>query len=140
MKRRYQRAEPRDAEGGFGVALDGQPISTPLLRALTVPTRALAEAIASEWGAQGDTVRPDTMPMTQLAATALDRVKDRREEVVRELAAYGATELLCYRAEHPEELARRQAEAWQPLLDWLALRLDSPLAVTSGNRIPAVTI
>jgi chaperone required for assembly of F1-ATPase len=132
LKRRYQQAEPRSVEGGFGVTLDGQPISTPLRRPLTVPSQALAEAIASEWRTQGETVRPDTMPMTQLAATVLDRVAHRREEVIGELAAYGATELLCYRAERPAELANRQAEAWQPLLDWLALRFDAPLAVTSG--------
>ena len=132
MKRRYQRAEPLAADGGFGVTLDGQPISTPMRRPLTVPSRALAEAIASEWQAQGEKIRPDTMPMTQLAATALDRIAERREAVVAELAAYGSTELLCYRVEHPAELARRQGDAWQPLLDWLALRFDAPLAVTSG--------
>lgn len=119
-------------EGGFGIALDDQPASTPMRRPLAVPSRSLAEAIAAEWQAQGEEVVPRTMALTQLAVTALDRVEDRREEVINELAAYGSTELLCYRAEHPDELARRENEAWQPLLDWLALRFDAPLAVTSG--------
>jgi chaperone required for assembly of F1-ATPase len=119
-------------EGGFGVALDDKPLSTPLRQPVAVPSRALAEAIAAEWQAQGEEVRPNTMPLTQLAVTVLDRVADRRQEVTDELTAYGSTELLCYRAEHPTELAQRQAEGWQPLLDWLALRFDAPLAVTSG--------
>jgi chaperone required for assembly of F1-ATPase len=119
-------------EDGFGIALDDQPASTPMRRALAVPSKSLAEAVAAEWEAQGDEIVPRTMPLTQLAVTALDRVEDRREEVIDELAAYGSTELLCYRAEHPAELARREHEAWQPLLDWLALRFDAPLAVTSG--------
>ena len=101
-------------------------------RPLAVPSRSLAEAIATEWREQGEEIVPSTMPMTQLAATVLDRVEDRREEIINELAAYGSTELLCYRAESPTELARREHEAWQPLLDWLALRFDAPLAVTSG--------
>lgn len=119
-------------EGGFGVALDDKPVWTPMRQTVAVPSRALAEAMAAEWQAQGDEVRPNTMPLTQLAVTALDRVADRREAVIDELTAYGSAELLCYRAEHPTELAQRQAEGWQPLLDWLALRFDAPLAVTSG--------
>ena len=45
------------------------------------------------------------------------------------VAAYGGTDLLCYRAEAPEELVRRQAEAWDPLLDWAADRYGARLAV-----------
>lgn len=112
--------------------MDGKPISTPMRRPIAVPSPALAEAMAAEWEAQGEEIRIPTMPLTQLATTALDRVADRREEVIDELAAYGSNELLCYRAEQPAELARRQAEAWQPILDWLVLRFDAPLAVTSG--------
>ncbi len=132
MKRRYWRAAAIELEDGFGITLDDKPLATPMRRPVAVPSRALAEAIAAEWQAQGEEIRSQTMPLMQLADTALDRVADRREEVIDELAAYGSTELLCYRAEHPAELARRQAEAWQPLLDWLALRFDAPLAVTSG--------
>ncbi len=88
--------------------------------------------MAKEWERQGEEVRPDTMPFTQLAVTALDRVADRREQAIDELAAYGATELLCHRADHPADLVRRQAEGWQPLLDWLALGFDAPLAVATG--------
>jgi chaperone required for assembly of F1-ATPase len=132
LKRNYRGASVIETENGFGVALDEKPLATPLRRTVAVPARALAEAIAEEWRGQDGDVRPHTMPLTQLAVTAIDHVADRREAVVDELADYGSTELLCYRAEHPAELAHRQAEAWQPLLDWLALRFDAALAVTSG--------
>ena len=132
MKRSYKQVTVVGLEGGFGLALDDKPLSTPLRHSVVVPSRALAEAMAEEWRAQGEEVRPGTMPFTQVAVTALDRVEGRREAVIDELSAYGSTELLCYRAEHPAELARRQAEGWQPLLDWFALRFDAPLEVTSG--------
>jgi chaperone required for assembly of F1-ATPase len=132
LKRRFARVAAIETDAGFSIALDDQTASTPMRRALAVPSRSLAEAIAAEWQAQGEEIVPRTMPLTQLAVTALDRVEDRREEVIDELAAYASTELLCYRAEHPAELARRENEAWQPLLDWVALRFDAPLAVTSG--------
>lgn len=132
MKRAYRSAEVMSGTGGFAVALDGKPLRTPKGRPLVLPTHRLAAAIAAEWAAQRDTVRPWTMPLMQIAATALDEVADRRREVIGEIAGYAQTDLLCYRTERPAELARRQAESWQPLLDWAAQRFDASLAVTQG--------
>ena len=121
MKRFYKQAEavPLD-EDGYGVALDGRRVRTPAGRPLALPSRALAAAVAGEWAAQGETVRPRTMAMMTLSATALDRVAPRAGEVVAEIARYGETDLLCYRDAAGRELARRQSAAWQPVLDWLA--------------------
>jgi chaperone required for assembly of F1-ATPase len=40
--------------------------------------------------------------------------------------------LLCYRADQPAELVRRQATLWQPWLDWADARLGARLRVTEG--------
>ena len=124
MKRFYQTAAVVEAEGGFSVSLDGKPVRTPAKQPLLVPTRALANAIAEEWQAQGDTVNPRSLPLTRLVSIALDLVAPRRDEVVAELTKYAGTDLVCYRAETPPELAARQHATWQPLIDWAALRLD----------------
>ncbi|MGE5145245.1 MAG: ATP12 family chaperone protein [Candidatus Eiseniibacteriota bacterium] len=132
MKRIYKHVAVAAGEGGFGVTLDGRPVRTPGRAPLTVASRALAEAIAEEWRAQGDTVEPETMPLTRLASTALDLVPARRPAIVGEAAAYAGTDLVCYRAEAPVELVARQQAAWQPLLDWAAGRYGAALAVTTG--------
>jgi chaperone required for assembly of F1-ATPase len=133
MKRLYRNVEIVPAEGGgYGVALDRRPIKTPAKRPLTVPNPALATAIAGEWEAQEGEIRPAEMPLTQLASTAIDRVAPQRDLVVRQVAAYAGTDLLCYRAAHPPELAARQHTVWQPLIDWAVLRYDAPLEVTAG--------
>ncbi|UCH76140.1 MAG: ATPase [Rhodospirillales bacterium] len=119
-------------DGGFGVALDGRPVGTPAGAALRLPTAGLADAIAEEWAAQEKLVRPHSMPMMRLAAAAIDRVGRERDAVVGQIAAYGGSDLLCYRACGPGELVRRQAETWQPLLDWAEEALGAPLAVTTG--------
>jgi chaperone required for assembly of F1-ATPase len=136
MKRFWKNATVAEAEGGWTVALDGKPIRTPAKNPLVVPSRALAEAIAAEWNEQGEEVRPASMPLMRLASTALDLVEKRHGAVVAEIAKYAETDLVCYRAEHPPELAHRQQAAWGPLLDWAMLRYDAPLSVTSGV-IPA---
>lgn len=119
-------------DGAFGVALDGRPVRTPGGAALTMPSEALAKAIATEWAAQDGKIRPLSMPMMRLAATAIDRIGRERDAVVEQLVAYGGSDLLCYRAEGPEALVRRQDAIWQPLLDWAAEAFGATLAVTEG--------
>ncbi|MCG8692834.1 MAG: hypothetical protein MI806_16655 [Minwuiales bacterium] len=132
MKRFYKQVETAEEAGGYAVTLDGRPIRTPAKAALLLPSPGLAEAVAAEWREQGETVQPADMPIMRLASTAIDRVAGRREEVVDTVAAFGGSDLLCYRAEGPAELAARQAAAWQPLLDWLAERHGVALSVTAG--------
>ena len=132
MKRVYKKAAARLAESGWGVALDGRPMRTPAKNELVVPSKALAEAIAQEWDAQQDDIRPATMPLTRLAATAIDRTRTQRDLVITETANYAGTDLVCYRAEHPPALIARQQEHWQPLIDWAMQRYDAALVVTSG--------
>jgi len=123
---------PTDAPGFWTVTLDERPLRTPARAALALPSRALARAIAAEWDAQDAQIRPDTMPLTRAANSALDRVTPHRDAVVDHLAAYAETDLLCHRAEAPEALARRQAAAWDPLLDWARTALQAPLVATVG--------
>ena len=119
-------------DGGFTVRLDGRAVKTPAKTALIVPTLAMAERIAAEWDAQQGKVDPRTMPWTRSANAALDKVAARFAEVAALLAAYGDTDLLCYRADGPAELAARQTKGWDPLLAWSATALDAPLTATVG--------
>ncbi|MEE8188435.1 MAG: ATP12 family protein [Kiloniellales bacterium] len=117
---------------GFSVTLDGRRIKTPAKAEMILPGCGLAEAVAAEWDEQGEEVDPAAMPLTGLAWTALDLVRPGRARVIEELAAYAAHDQLCYRAEATSELAARQQELWQPLLDWAARTLAAPLKVTAG--------
>jgi len=132
MKRFYEDVAVVAEAGGLGLRLDGKPLRTPAKAPLLLPSRALAEAIAAEWRGQGVTVKLTELPLTRLASTGLDLVAARRGEIAAEVARYAGTDLVCYRVEHPPELARRQHATWQPLIDWATLRYDAPLEVTVG--------
>lgn len=132
MKRFYKTAAASPVEGGAAVLLDGKPLKTPAKAALRVPTLSLAEAVAAEWQAQSDDIRPMTMPITRLVATAIDRVTDARAPAMQEIVRYGDTDLLAYRADGPADLVDRQEAAWQPLLDWFRARYDIHMMVTRG--------
>ncbi len=121
------------AGGGFAIMVDGQPLRTPLGTDIVVPTRTLAEAIAAELRGRGPgALKPDSVPLTRMAGTALDRIGRQRADIERQLLDHAETELVCHRADHPPDLVARQAAVWQPLLDWLAHRHDALLVVTTG--------
>jgi chaperone required for assembly of F1-ATPase len=114
------------------VTLDGKPVRTPGRRPLALQTDALAEAVAAEWRAVGETIDPRTMPLTGLANAATDPIAADSAGFAARLAAYGESDLLCYRGEGPPLLVERQAAAWDPLLGWARGRYDVTFAVTTG--------
>lgn len=114
------------------VALDGKPVRTPGRAPLALPTPALAEAVAEEWRAVGETIDPRAMPLTGLANAAIDRIAPDTATFAAGLAAYGESDLLYYRAEDPIQLIERQADAWDPLLDWARGRYDVHFETTAG--------
>ena len=132
MKRFYKQAGVVPAAGGHGVALDGRIVKTPGKRDLIVPGLALAKAMGAEWEAQQGEIRRETMPLTRLAGVTIDRNSTERAAVVRQVADYAETDLVCYRATRPPALTARQQMVWQPLVDWASERYDAPLAVTTG--------
>ena len=114
------------------VTLDGKPVRTPGRRPLALPTDALAQAVAEEWRSVGETIDPRTMPLTGLANAATDPIANDPTQFAARLAAYGESDLLCYRADGPPPLVERQAATWDPLLAWARGRYDVTFAVTTG--------
>ncbi len=136
MKRFWDTAAAAAEDAGWGVKLDGRPVRLPGGGPLLLPSRVLAEAIAAEWqaagGHKGGAMSYADVPLTRLAGTAQDRIAPDLEPVILEIARYGETDLLCYRADLPEALAERQARHWQPWLDWTEQRHGAKLKVTTG--------
>lgn len=117
---------------GFGVLLDGRPVRTPAKAVLAVPAEAVAHRIAQEFDAQTEQIDPRTMPWTRTVNAAIDKVSVQHADVADLLADYGDSDLLCYRADQPEELVSRQAQAWDPLLDWADREMNVRLALRVG--------
>ena len=132
QKRFWKEATTVATDTGWTVQLDGRSIKTPAKAALTLPTRSMADAIAAEWQAQDEVVNPMSMPFTRSANAAIDKVAVQHGEVADMLAAYGDADLLCYRADTPEELVKRQADTWDPYLDWAAKTLGARLSPRTG--------
>ncbi len=131
-KRFYETVKVAETERGYVVKLDAHELKTPAKKPLVLPTQELAQKVADEWQAQDAEIDSHAMPTMRLVATALDRVAEVPDETAAAFAAYGMSDLLCYRAENPDKLVKKQAEAWDPLLDWARLRFDMSFEVTQG--------
>ena len=143
VSRFYKTVAVAEDGGRFVVQLDGKPVKTPHRNVLALPNRPLAEAVAAEWSDQREKIDPKSMPMTQLANTALALLPEHRAKAAQQILAYAKSDLLCYRAEGPDELIMRQAAQWNPLLDWAEERFGARLAVGQGIAFveqPAVAL
>ena len=131
-KRFYKEAGVAEAERGYAITLDGKPIKTPSGRTVIVPARAIADAIAEEWQAQQDTIDPLTMPLSRFANSVVESVVDRVTLVRDDVAKYFHSDLLFYRAGHPQALVEKEAAHWDPVLFWAADQLGAHFILAEG--------
>jgi len=131
-KRFYKNAGVAETAGGFAVTLDGKPIRTPSGHQVVAPVREIAEAIAAEWNAQKEIIDPLTMPLTRFANSVGDAVVERVQAVADDVAKYLGTDLLFYRAGHPEALVAREAALWDPVVFWAADTLGAHFILAEG--------
>jgi len=131
-KRFYATAGVVETADGFAVTLDDRPIRTPSGRQVVAPVREIADAISAEWDAQQEIIDPLTMPMTRFANSVVEAVVDRVDAVADDVAKYLGSDLLFYRAGHPEALVAREAAHWDPILFWAADALGAHFILAEG--------
>ena len=132
VRRFYKQAEIGGDSAPFRILLDGRAIKTPMKAALEMPYETLANAVAGEWNAQGEDIIPESMPLTRLANTAIDRVGAGRLAIADEIVEYAGSDLVCYRADRPEGLVELQNDTWDPLLAWMAKELGARFVSVTG--------
>lgn len=131
-KRFYKDAQVVDADGNFAIALDGRTAKTPARATLALPSQPLAEAVAGEWRAQGETIDPTTMPLTRLANVAIDGVAREIDAVAAEIVKYAGSDLVCYRADAPDRLVAMQSARWDPVVAFARDDLGARLMLAEG--------
>uniref|UniRef100_G1MZI6 ATP synthase mitochondrial F1 complex assembly factor 2 n=1 Tax=Meleagris gallopavo TaxID=9103 RepID=G1MZI6_MELGA len=123
-----------DSPGGFEINLDHRKLKTPQAKLFTVPSEALAIAVATEWDSQKDTIKFYTMHLTTLCNTALDNPTQRNKvQLIRAAVKFLETDTLCYRVEEPAALAELQKKEWDPIVAWAEKRYN--VAIGSSTSI-----
>ncbi|NXC18414.1 ATPF2 factor, partial [Corythaeola cristata] len=142
-KRFYQNVSISQGEGGFEINLDHRKLKTPQAKLFTVPSEALAIAVATEWDSQKDTIKFYTMHLTTLCNTALDNPTQRNKmQLIRAAVKFLETDTVCYRVEEPAALAELQKNEWDPIVAWAEKRYNVSIGSSTsilGPNIPAST-
>ena len=131
-RRFYEKVSIEEVAEGHIIRLDKHKLMTPAKKLLLLPYARLAEAVADEWRQVDEDIILTDMPMSRLVYTALDRVSESYKATAQEFASYGETDLLCYRATHPDTLVQRQDEIWSPYLDWVSATYGVSLQTGAG--------
>jgi chaperone required for assembly of F1-ATPase len=131
-KRFYTKAGFIEIDGSYAITLDDKAVRTPSRKPLVAPSVEIAAAIVAEWDAQQDLINPMTMPLTRLANSVIDAVGENVDAVIDDMAKYFGTDLLFYRAGHPQELVAREAAAWDPVLFWASEDLGAHFMLSEG--------
>jgi len=121
-----------DGASLYKVYLDKRLLNTPNKKPLILPTKEMANHVVFEWESQGDKVDPLTMPYTRSANSSIDKVAPQTDEIRKLVTDYGDSDLICYRADKPKELVRRQEKIWSNLVLWSASDLNAPLNIFEG--------
>ncbi|XP_041061725.1 ATP synthase mitochondrial F1 complex assembly factor 2 [Carcharodon carcharias] len=140
-KKFYQDVSISQGEGGaFEINLDRRKLKTPQGKLFTVPSEALAIAVATEWDSQLDTLQFFTMHLTTLCNTALDNPTQRtKEQLIRAALKYLDTDTVCYRVEEPPGLVELQTNEWDPVIKWIENRYNVVIGTSTsilGPNIP----
>ena len=117
-KRFFKEVSIAGREEGNVILLDGRVLRTPKKNIVAVADASLARALADEWDSQEEFLDPTAMPLTRIVNAGLDVVEAHRDPIIDELSRFLGSDLLCYRADRPETLVRRQMESWDPVLRW----------------------
>ncbi len=133
MKRFYKTVTlgPK-SDQGFQLFLDDKPVRTPAKQIFFIPDQTSANVIAKEWESQGEEIIPASMPVSQMTMTLIDRVVPHRAALEEEILNYIDTDLICYRADEPEQYKKAQEEKWNPFVGWFKQKFDLELQTTSG--------
>lgn len=132
MRRFWKEVSLEQGTYGHGIRLDGRALKTPKRGELYLPTLPMANAVKAEWDAVEQEIDPAAMPMTGFANAAIDHVAPDRAQFAAQIAAYAESDAFCYRADAGDALAAKQAEVWDPWLDWARGRYDVSFMLVEG--------
>lgn len=131
-KRFYKEVSVSETGEGFVVLLDGRSVKTPGQATLKFATKPAAELVANEFASQVEVLDPLLMPCYRLANTAVDGVSLDPQSVIEDILRFCGSDLLCYRAEGPDELVQKQRAAWDEPLDWADKLLGTQFNLAEG--------
>lgn len=131
-KRFYKEVTISETDDGHVVLLDGRTVKSPGKTVLCFANVDAAQLVAEEFSSQAEVLDPMLMPCFRLSNTASDGVALDMQAVVEDILRFCGSDLLCYRADGPEDLVVKQRDVWDGPLEWAETLLGTQFNLAEG--------
>ena len=133
MKKFWKKIEIRQSSSKkFHLLLDKKKLTTPMKKELVLPSEILVNEVLREWDQNSDNINIDDLVFYGVLSTAIDKVNLEKDAYVNDIIDFIDTDLICYRAESPNDLIALQNKRWNPILLLIEKYIDVKIKVFKG--------
>jgi len=133
MKKFWKKIEIRQSSSkNFHLLLDNNKLTTPMKKELVLPSEILVNEVLREWDQNSDNINIDDLVFYGVLSTAIDKVNLEKDAYVNDIIDFIDTDLICYRAESPNDLIALQNKSWNPILLLIEKYIDVKIKVFKG--------
>ncbi len=116
----------------YEILLDDKILRTPLKKKLIISNAKIAEEIYKEWNQDTNFIDTDNMIFYGIISTSIDKIYINRKLYIDDMLHFIDTDLICYRAENPDDLVRLQSKNWDPIISKVEKYINNKIAVFNG--------
>ena len=133
MKKFWKTVQVKENSiNSYKILLDNNVLKTPLKKELIVENSKIAEEIYNEWNQDTNEIDTDSMIFYGIISTSIDKISYNRKSYIDDILDYVDTDLICYRAEKPNNLVQWQSKNWDPILSKAEKYINGKINVFTG--------
>ena len=131
-RKSWKRVEiSKVGDSNYQVLLDKMQLKTELGNLVLLP-KELAVSVSKEWRSGQDFSKIKSKFYTKFCFRVFDYTALFKLKVFKKIIEYADCDLICYLAESPEELTKRQKKILSNYIDWSNQRFSIKLKVATG--------
>ena len=122
----------KNSSNSYEILLDKNVLKTPLQKDLIIQNSKIAEEIYKEWNQDTNILDTDAMIFYGIISTSIDKISNDRILYINDILDFVDTDLICYRAEGPNDLVQWQSKNWDPILLKVEKYINNKIDVFKG--------
>ena len=111
-------------KNSFEILLDKRILKTPMQKNLIFSNYKIAKETALEWDIDEKEINTENMVFYGLISTAIDKICNDKVLYIENVLGFINTDLICYRADGPNELVDLQNSSWNPIISFIKKYID----------------
>ena len=119
-------------KNSFEILLDKRILKTPMQKDLIFSNYKIAKETSLEWDIDEKEINTENMVFYGLISTAIDKISNDKVSYIENVLGFINTDLICYRADGPNELVDLQNSSWNPIISFIKKYIDVELKFFIG--------